>query len=66
MTTATLQQHIGATYRWAFRGLSFDVRCVDARVSYGKVQLFIVPVSGSGQCWVDLTSLAPAASEPRL
>ena len=63
MTTTALQVHIGQVYRWApHPAVRVEMRCIDARVAYGKVQLCIEPVSGSGFCWVDLASLQATES----
>jgi hypothetical protein len=38
-------------------GLVIEVTVIDARVSWGQVQLQIQPVSGSGSKWVNADSL---------
>ena len=58
MTALELAQHIGQT--GAYLGvpdLVIEVRIVDARVSWGQLQLQIQPTSGSGSKWVNAESL---------
>jgi len=45
--TGTLHNSTGVT------GLSFDVRVINARVSYGGLQLEVEPIAGSGRRWVE-------------
>ena len=39
-------------------GLSFDVRVVNARISYGGLQLEIEPIAGTGKRWVEARKVA--------
>jgi len=58
MTAIELAKYIGqtATYH-GVPGLVIEVTVIDARVSWGQVQLQIQPVSGSGSKWVNAESL---------
>lgn len=38
-------------------GMNFDVRVVDARTRFGHLDLLCVPVSGSGQRWVEYKNI---------
>jgi hypothetical protein len=51
---------IGHTYELPVRpGVTMTVRAVDSRRAYGKRQLLVIPLAGTGQCWVDDISLRP-------
>jgi hypothetical protein len=39
-------------------GLSIRVRVLDARQSYGRTELLVEPVTGSGQAWVTAKRVA--------
>lgn len=61
----SLQPYIGKRYRYHIAqmserssGLTFHVRIIDARHTYGRIQLCITPATdGSGSRWVNLESL---------
>ena len=61
----TLQPYINKRYRYHVAsmserssGLTFHVRVIDARTTYGRLQLCITPAdNGSGSRWVNLESL---------
>ena len=40
------------------KGLRFSVRIEDMRENWGKPQCLVSPVDGSGERWVDMTSLS--------
>ena len=40
------------------KGLSFTVRIEDMRENWGKAQCLVSPMDGSGERWVDMTSLS--------
>lgn len=42
-------------------GLTIRVQTIDARVSYGGVQVLVTPVAGDGQAWVVATRLVGLA-----
>jgi len=60
MATVTSEELQG--YRWRHgllrvQGMEVEVLVVWARLSFGRVQLEITPVSGSGRTWVDRDSV---------
>jgi hypothetical protein len=57
MTALELAQHIGQLGSYYIPGLVIEVTVIDARMSWGQVQLQIQPVSGSGSKWVNADSL---------
>ena len=40
-------------------GLKIEVRIVDARSNFGRIDVLVTPKSGSGEAWVQLDSLEP-------
>ena len=40
------------------KGLQFSVRIEDMRENWGKAQCLVSPMDGSGERWVDMTSLS--------
>jgi len=38
------------------KGLTFSVTVIDVRENWGKLQLHVTPVNGSGSRWIDGTS----------
>jgi hypothetical protein len=58
MTAIELAKYIDqtATYH-GVPGLVIEVTVIDARVSWGQVQLQIQPTSGSGSKWVNSDSV---------
>ena len=40
------------------KGLRFSVRIEDMREVWGKAQCLVSPMDGSGERWVDMTSLS--------
>ena len=58
MTALELAKYVGRPGDYyAVPGLVVDVKVIDARVSWGQVQLQIQPTSGSGSKWVNAESL---------
>ncbi len=58
MTTASeLTKLIGRIGTVDFNGIEFDIKIVDAKIAYGNQRVNIVPLSGNGSRWVDLTSI---------
>ncbi len=47
-----LSKRIGTIVEFHRDGLTFHVRIVDARMSYGAVECRIEPLAGSGARWV--------------
>lgn len=59
MTTKDLTQYVGQTLLWrhsSFRKFLVEVTVKDARQMYGRTDLLITPVSGSGEQWVSAES----------
>jgi hypothetical protein len=52
-----LSKRIGTIVEFSRDGLTFHVRIVDARMSYGSVECRIEPLAGSGARWVRESSL---------
>lgn len=50
-TQKDLSAFIGKTGTYQTGGLTVNVKIVDARLTFGRVDLFITPVSGLGQKW---------------
>jgi hypothetical protein len=60
MATATvkeLTQYLGRSGHYHVQGMQVVVQVIDARISFGQVQLEIAPYSGSGSTWVDRDSI---------
>jgi hypothetical protein len=57
MTTAELAKLLGQLGSYYIPGLVIEVTVIDARMSWGQVQLQIQPTSGSGSKWVNAESL---------
>jgi hypothetical protein len=57
MTTAELAKLLGQLGSYYIPGLVIEVTVIDARMSWGQVQLQIQPVSGSGSKWINADSL---------
>lgn len=45
------------------KGISMNVRIVDVKEQYGKLQWLVTPLSGSGSGWVAEDPLKPAPIE---
>lgn len=56
MTTKTLSEYIGQTLVYPVNKLRFPVKVLDTRQMYGRTDLLITPVSGSGEQWVSAES----------
>ena len=56
-TVKELAQYLGRSGHYQIQGMRIVVRVVDARISFGQVQLEIAPYSGSGSTWVDQGSV---------
>ena len=62
-TVKELAQYLGRSGRFHVQGMEVAVRVVDARVSFGQVQLEIEPYSGSGTAWVAQDSIRISVEE---
>ena len=51
-TVRELAQYLGRSGHYHVQGMEVAVKVMDARVSFGQVQLAIAPYSGSGSAWV--------------
>jgi len=62
MGIAEMAKVLGRAGRWEPTtpegGLSVDVRIVDVRQAYGKLQYRIVPLSGTGEVWVSAANVS--------
>ena len=58
MTTAQMATLIGLSgFFLGVPGLVIEVTVIDARMSWGQLQLQVQPTSGSGSKWVNAESL---------
>ena len=62
-TVKEMAQYLGRSGRFHVQGMEVAVKVVDARVSFGQVQLEIEPFSGSGSAWVDRDSVRLSVEE---
>lgn len=53
MTNAELSKLVGTTGRVNLDGLEVDVKIIDARMSFGRTDVLVVPESGAGQKWIE-------------
>jgi len=56
-TVKELAQYLGRSGHFWLNAMEVAVTVLDARISYGFVQLQIEPVSGRGTAWVQLESV---------
>lgn len=47
-------------------GIMVDIKIIDARVCWGKTQVLVQPVAGSGEAWKDLANVYKASGEPMI
>jgi hypothetical protein len=57
MSAQWMSQFIGRQGCWKANKLEFIVTIVDARERFGTTDVLITPEAGSGQRWVELTSV---------
>tara|TARA_R110000765_G_scaffold390538_1_gene483263 strand:- start:293 stop:517 length:225 start_codon:yes stop_codon:yes gene_type:complete len=58
MTALELAKYVGRPGNYyAVPGLVIEVTVIDARMSWGQLQLQVQPTSGSGSKWVNAESL---------
>ena len=57
MTANEMALYIGKVAQHDAAGYSATVRIYDARMSYGRIQLRVTPVTGNGNVWVNADSL---------
>ena len=53
MTAAEMSKYIGQTLTVACKGMAVDVKVIDARTRFGRVDLKVEPVSGAGTAWIE-------------
>jgi hypothetical protein len=63
MSAAELQELINRRVYLPVAGI--DVECVvkNAKASYGKIRLLILPIRGKGETWVNASSVRPVEAE---
>jgi len=61
MTASELNQYVGRTGIWEIPkvGVKIRVKILDARSSYGRFELKITPLAGSGETWVQNVVMDP-------
>jgi|GEM_PF-2946704 hypothetical protein len=59
MTVTELNKTIGKTVMFSAGALSFTCYVKDAKIGYGQPRFLIQPVAGSGERWVEVSSLVP-------
>lgn len=47
----------GEVHTYIHRGVRFEMKVVDARIRYGKIDVALTPVNGSGAFWVRYDNL---------
>ena len=57
MTTRTTSHLIGRTGRYLINAASFPVTIIDAREHFGRIDIEIEPIGGSGAIWVERSSV---------
>lgn len=58
MTVQELQKFNNRQGTISEKGLTFNVKTVNVRMAYGKVQVHVVPLAGIGSRWIDLKAFA--------
>jgi hypothetical protein len=61
MTASELSQYVGREGTWEVPkvGVKIKVKILDARSSYGRFELKISPVAGSGETWAQNVVMDP-------
>jgi hypothetical protein len=54
----------GEVHTYVHRNVRFEMKIVDARIRYGKVDVSLTPVNGSGELWVRYDNLLKNAEAP--
>ena len=57
MTHADALALVGSGAYYQAKGMKVEVRIWEVRSAFGRIDALITPVAGSGQAWVDVTSL---------
>ena len=58
MTNAELAEFIGRTGLLSMDKIAVEVRAHDAREVYGRLDILVAPVAGTGQAWVAESRIA--------
>lgn len=58
-TAADMQSAIGKPVLFEAGSLTFVCLVKDVKVSYGQPRFLIVPLGGTGERWVEFSSIAP-------
>ena len=59
MTARELSQFIGQTVYFTAGQLRFTCRILDAKIGFGQPRFLITPTAGSGERWVEFSSITP-------
>ena len=59
MTANDMQRAIGQQVNYESHGLMFRCTVKDVKVGWGKPRFLIAPVSGSGETWVEFSTITP-------
>jgi hypothetical protein len=54
------KRYMGSKAQWApaqSKGVTVTVRIEDIRESYGRIDFLIAPLAGTGECWVQDSTL---------
>ena len=57
ISIAEISKVIGSIASYKGAGITFEVKIIDARVVYGRVDYLIAPIAGTGDVWCDSRSL---------
>jgi hypothetical protein len=57
MTLDTYRPYIGRTALVSLSGVSVQVRVLDIRSAFGRIDAQITPVAGNGETWLQLSRL---------
>lgn len=57
MKTEELLELIGTVRKWRHEGVTFPVTIRDARQVFGRTDVQVEPVGGSGRMWVNIEAL---------
>lgn len=57
MTHAEALALVGSGAYYHAKGMKVEVRICEVRSAFGRIDALITPLAGSGQAWVDVTTL---------
>lgn len=58
MTIAESVKLIGTTINYEHKDITFTMRILDVKKSYGKIRFLIEPVAGTGSFWAEKISVS--------